>query len=64
MNLPLVFEAEVREEIDESYTWYEGRRIDWGEEFLTEVQFVLDRIQQNPELHGPIYRNVRHALVK
>ena len=64
MNLPMIIQAEVREEIDEAYTWYEGRRTGFGEEFLTEIQLVLDRIQQNPELHAPGYRSVRHALVK
>jgi hypothetical protein len=64
MNLTIVFQAGVREEIDEAYTWYEGQRTGLGEEFLTEVQTVLDRVQQNPELHAPIYRNARRALVK
>ncbi len=45
MNLPLVFQAGVRDEIDEAYTWYEKQQQGLGEEFLTEVQSVLDRIE-------------------
>jgi plasmid stabilization system protein ParE len=64
MNLPLVFQAGVRDEIDDAYSWYERQRLGLGEDFLAEVQTVLDRIERNPELHTPIYRNVRHARVK
>ncbi len=31
MNRPLHFEPEVREEIDETFAWYEGRRAGLGE---------------------------------
>ncbi len=55
MSRPLVFEPEVRGEIDEAHAWYEGQRAGLGEEFLAEVQAALDRIQAAPE---------RHALVK
>jgi hypothetical protein len=64
MNLTLVFQTGVREEIDEAYTWYEKQRSGLGEEFLTEVQFVLDRIERNPELHAPIYKDVRYGRLK
>lgn len=43
---------------------YEGRRPGMGEEFLAEVQRVLDRIEQNPEIHAPIYQAVRHGRLK
>ena len=64
MKLPLVFRRDVREEIDEAYQWFQDQRVGLGEEFLAEVQTVLDRIQENPELHAPIYENVRHARIK
>ncbi len=64
MSLPLVFQAGVRGEIDDVYAWYEGQRQGLGEEFLAEVQSVLDRIEQAPEVHAPIYRNVRHGRVR
>jgi plasmid stabilization system protein ParE len=64
MSLPLVFQAGVRDEIDEAYAWYEDQRAGLGEEFLAEVQRVLDRIERNPEIHAPIYQAVRHGRVK
>ncbi len=59
MSLPLAYRPEVREEIDAAYTWYEQRRAGLGEKFLTAVRDVLDRIQQNPEMYGVAYRDVR-----
>lgn len=64
MSLPLVFQAGVRDEIDEAYNWYEGQRRGLGEDFLSAVQLVLDRIAQNPEIHAPIYQAVRHGRLK
>ena len=64
MNLPIVFQEGVRGEIDEAYAWYEEQRQGLGEEFLSEVQRALDRIEQNPGIHAPIYQTVRHARMK
>lgn len=64
MNRPLVFQAGARDEIDEAYAWYEARQRGLGEAFLAEIQLILDRIERNPELHAPIYRNVRRGRMK
>lgn len=61
MSLPLVFQAGVRDEIDEAYGWYEAQRSGLGEDFLTAVREVLDRIERDPEIHAPAYRGVRHG---
>lgn len=64
MSLPLVFQAGVRDEIDEAYTWYEDQRQGLGEDFLAAIQVVLDRIESAPEIHAPIYQAVRHGRLK
>lgn len=64
MMLPLVFQAGVRDEIDEARAWYEKRQRGLGEEFLIEVESVLDRIQRNPESHAPIHLDVRRGRLK
>jgi hypothetical protein len=50
MSLPLVFQTGVRDEIDEAYAWYEKQRTGLGEDFLSAVQAVLERIERNPEV--------------
>ncbi len=50
MNYALVFRPEVREEVDEAYTWYESQQLGLGDEFLDCIDEMLDRICQMPEL--------------
>jgi plasmid stabilization system protein ParE len=64
MRLPLVFQAGVRDEIDEAYGWYEAQAPGVGEEFLGAVEAVLDHISQDPEIHAPIYQDVRRGRLK
>jgi len=64
VSLPLIYRVEVRDELDEAYAWYEDQRPGLGDEFLKDVQSRLDLIQANPELHAPIFRQVRRSLVK
>lgn len=54
MTLPLVFQAGVRDEIVEAHAWCEKRQRGLGEEFLIEVESVLDQIQRDPESHAPV----------
>lgn len=64
MSLPLVFQAGVRDEIDEAYRWYERQREGLGESFLDAVQIVLDQLQRDPERHAPVFQDVRHSRLK
>ena len=64
MSLRLIFQAGVRDEIDDAYAWYERRRQGLGEDFLAALQMVFDRIGQAPEVHAPIYQTIRHCQVK
>ncbi|MEG4811415.1 hypothetical protein QUA82_27250 [Microcoleus sp. F8-D3] len=49
MNYALVFRPEVREEVDEAYSWYESQQLGLGDDFLDCVDEILDRICQMPE---------------
>jgi plasmid stabilization system protein ParE len=64
MNPPLVFRPEARDEIDEAYAWYEHQRAGLGEEFLSAIRDVLDRIQETPEAHAQVYRDVRRGVTR
>jgi hypothetical protein len=64
MSLPLVFHTEAREEIDAAYAWYEQQRTGLGEEYLVAVRRALDGIEENPAIHGLIYRDIRAALLR
>lgn len=62
MNLPLVFHPDVQGEIDDSYRWYEQKRAGLGQDFLASLDEVFNRLQQTPEAHQVIYKDVRRAL--
>ncbi|HTU21704.1 MAG TPA: type II toxin-antitoxin system RelE/ParE family toxin [Gemmataceae bacterium] len=62
MSLPLVFYPAVQGEIDDSYQWYEQQQAGLGQDFLTALDEVFNRLQQMPEAHQVIYRDVRRAL--
>jgi plasmid stabilization system protein ParE len=64
MSLALVFHPSVRIDMDDAYTWYETQNPGRGEDFLSSVQKVLDRIQNNPEMHARIYGDVRRCLTR
>lgn len=64
MSLPLVFQAGVRDEIDEAYAWYEEQRQGLGEGFLAAIRVVLDQIESAPEIDASIYRAVRRGRLK
>ena len=64
MNYVLVFCPEVRKEIDEAYSWYEGQELGLGDDFLEQVDEALDRICQMPESYPAVYRDVRRALIR
>jgi plasmid stabilization system protein ParE len=63
MNFPLVFHRDVQGEVDEAYRWYEQQRTGLGDDFLAAVDAVLHRLQTMPQVHAPIYAEVRRTLL-
>lgn len=64
MNYVLVFRPEVRKELDEAYSWYEGQELGLGDDFLEQVDEALDRICQMPESYPTVYRDVRRTVIR
>jgi len=64
MSFRLVFEPFVQTDIDEAYTWYENQQPGTGDDFLTAVEEVYDRLRRYPAVHRLVYRNVRRALAR
>lgn len=64
MSSLLVIRRKAREEFDEAFDWYERQRAGLGVEFAGRVQAVFDSIAATPELHPPVFRDARKALVR
>ncbi|OUL26902.1 recombinase [Nostoc sp. T09] len=64
MNYVLVFRPEVREELNEAYSWYESQKTGLGDEFLECIDETVNRISQMPESYAVDYHDVRRAIVR
>jgi plasmid stabilization system protein ParE len=64
VSLALHFHPRVRTEMDEAYAWYESQRAGRGEDFLAAVREALDQIQEYPEMHPTVHRDIRRILIR
>jgi plasmid stabilization system protein ParE len=64
MDYVLVFRPEVRDELDEAYSWYENQQTGLGDEFLECVDEVLNKICQLPESYAVVYSDIRRAVLQ
>ena len=64
MSLPLVFLPQVRDDVDEAYSWYEERRTGLGDAFLASLEETFSRIRATPALSSLVYRDVRVRITK
>ena len=63
MTLPLVFRPVAQAEFDSATLWYEGQRAGLGNDFVSEVQQVLDTIANHPERYPIVFGDLREGLV-
>lgn len=63
MSLPLVFRPVAQAEFDAAAAWYEGQQPGLGNDFVAEVQKVLDTITNQPERYPIADGDVREAPV-
>ncbi|MEH1979211.1 type II toxin-antitoxin system RelE/ParE family toxin [Nostoc sp.] len=64
MNYVVVFRPEVREELNDAYSWYESQKPGLGDEFLDSVDETVNRISQMPESYLIVYGDIRRAVVR
>ena len=63
MTLALVFRPVAQAEIDAAAAWYEGQKPGLGEDFVAEVQQVLNTMANHPERYPVADGDVREAPV-
>jgi plasmid stabilization system protein ParE len=64
MAVELIFATEVRQDIGETYDWYENRRPGLGEEFLSCVEACIQSLCRTPELYAKVRKDYRRAIVR
>ncbi|WP_209332957.1 type II toxin-antitoxin system RelE/ParE family toxin [Lunatimonas salinarum] len=50
-------------EIDESYAYYESKRVGLGKDFMDEVYYAVKRITDNPMAWSQLSQRTRRCLV-
>ena len=64
MSLPIVLRAEAQTDLLEARGWYEQQRPGLGDAFVEAVDQILTRIQEMPELHAVVLRDVRRGKLR
>jgi plasmid stabilization system protein ParE len=64
MAVELVIAPEAELDIEQAYSWYEGRRAGLGEEFLTSVDACLESIRRRPEMYPVVHEDYRRSLIR
>jgi hypothetical protein len=49
MEYVLAFRPEVRDELDDAYSWYESQQLELGNDFIDCIDETLNRICLSPE---------------
>lgn len=50
MSYKIVFLKPASTELEESFFWYENKKPDLGQEFIEEIEYYLNLIENNPFL--------------
>ncbi len=58
----VTFRKAARLEFDEAADWYDGQRIGLGSEFILEIESLVNRINNSPQLYQKVLGNIRHAV--
>jgi toxin ParE1/3/4 len=64
VSYSLLVRGQAKRDLRQAAKWYEKRLIGLGREFVSEVETVIARIEENPLLYQPIHRDVRRAVVR
>jgi len=60
----LIIQPEAKEDIQESFDWYEAQKPGLGYEFLEKMDEALAEICANPLYYGSLNKNLRRYRIK
>lgn len=64
MTNKLIIAAEVKQDLQEAYLWYDQKRTGLGDEFLASVDHCMNSICSSPEAYSLVHKRFRRALDK
>lgn len=63
MTRELLFHPEVKQDLDDTWTWYEAREAGLGEDFRKAVRTALDEIHRHPAGFARVKGTIRSAPI-
>ena len=63
MTWTVQFTTLAEDDVAEAYGWYASSRRGLGDEFLADMDTVIQMIEQVPEVCPTVYRELRRALL-
>jgi len=64
VGFKLIFQDKSLDEVAEAYQWYEGQLQGLGEDFIEELENILQKLRHNPQYFGFAFDNIRDARLK
>ncbi len=64
MSRRLVLRVQAEVDIDEAASWYEVERAGLGVNFIQDVNFLLERVEENPFQFPVVHGETRRAMTK
>jgi plasmid stabilization system protein ParE len=64
MNYKIIVQPEAQTDITESWIWYEEQRFGLGEEFISELDVVFEKLMLMPEAYTKVTKHIRQAILK
>lgn len=49
MSFQIIFQQEALDDVQDGYSWYEDQLPGLGEDFLNELNTILEKLKQNPQ---------------
>lgn len=64
MKLDVIVQPKAVDDILEAAKWYDNNLKGLGKSFIDSIDSAIDSIQQNPEAHPKVHKELRRILIK
>ena len=64
MSFVIRVRPDPEREVEDLFHWFEGQARGLGRRFVSELDAVYSRVEENPLLYEKIYRDTRRAMLR
>jgi hypothetical protein len=63
MRFPLALRPQAQSELADAAIWYESQRAGLGDDFVSEVENVFDKISKQPDRYPLVHADIRLSQI-